>query len=239
MLPPPPLYIPPEPIVTIPHARIEIIGDANFSATAQLEGWPGDGTPENPYIIDGLGIDLEGGNNLRCIEIRDTQVSFTISNCNLTRAYAISFGNNEAGIYLENVMNGELVDNIVNCNDNGIILYGSDFNTVANNFCSNNSDGIVLYESDFNTVANNTCYNNRIGIYIYVSKYNTVVNNTCWRNTEQDILQESYPREYDPEVRDMTEFLLVFGSIYIIGFSVMALLGGILIVYKRVSKDGN
>ncbi|MHA1909534.1 MAG: hypothetical protein ACW98Y_19705, partial [Candidatus Thorarchaeota archaeon] len=37
-----------------PHGPIAIDGDASFSDIAQLEGWPGDGSPENPYIIDGL-----------------------------------------------------------------------------------------------------------------------------------------------------------------------------------------
>jgi len=53
------LWVPPprddgEPVVETPYGFITIDGDANFSDTALLEGWPGDGTPENPYIIDGL-----------------------------------------------------------------------------------------------------------------------------------------------------------------------------------------
>ncbi|MHA2302672.1 MAG: hypothetical protein ACXACD_17130, partial [Candidatus Thorarchaeota archaeon] len=86
-LPPSPLPIPqpPTPLQLTPHSNITIDGDANFSATALLEGWPGDGSPENPYIIDGLDIDLGGGVG-HCISISNTRVNFTISNCTLTGA---------------------------------------------------------------------------------------------------------------------------------------------------------
>ena len=73
------------PLAGTPHAPIAIDGDANFTDTALLEGWHGDGSPENPFIIDRLDIDL-GGNNGSCISITNTQVSFIISNCNLTGA---------------------------------------------------------------------------------------------------------------------------------------------------------
>ena len=76
LLPPPP---------GIPHGAIAIDGNANFSATALLKGWPGDGSPENPFIINGLEIDLNGAYG-SCIAISNTQVSFIIRNCNLTGA---------------------------------------------------------------------------------------------------------------------------------------------------------
>ncbi|MHA2058964.1 MAG: right-handed parallel beta-helix repeat-containing protein, partial [Candidatus Thorarchaeota archaeon] len=136
-LPPPPLPpLPSSPDPGTPHGAITIDGDANFSDTALLEGWPGDGSPENPYIIDGLDIDLDG-NNGSCISISNTRVSFTISNCNLTGAS----GDSGTGIWLSNVTNGELVNNICNNNRIGISLGGSDSNTVANNTCNSNSDG--------------------------------------------------------------------------------------------------
>ncbi|MHA2241182.1 MAG: NosD domain-containing protein, partial [Candidatus Thorarchaeota archaeon] len=132
-----------------PHGPIAIDGDANFSDTALLEGWDGDGSPENPYLIDGLDIDL-GVYDEFCISISNTNASFTISNCNLTGA--------GVGIYLENVTNGELVNNTCKRSDIGISLWNSNSNTVANNTCNSNKDwGICLEESYSNTVANNTC----------------------------------------------------------------------------------
>ncbi|MHA2150222.1 MAG: right-handed parallel beta-helix repeat-containing protein [Candidatus Thorarchaeota archaeon] len=153
-----------------PHGPIAIDGDASFSDTALLEGWPGDGSPENPYIIDGLDIDL-GGEDGHCISISNTRVNFTISNCNLAGAFV--------GIGLENVTYGELVENIVDGNYYGAQLRASSSNTVENNTCSSNSIGISLEESYSNTVANNTCTSNDNGITLDGSDSNTVVNNIC------------------------------------------------------------
>ncbi|MHA2058967.1 MAG: right-handed parallel beta-helix repeat-containing protein [Candidatus Thorarchaeota archaeon] len=177
---------PPTPLQLTPHGAITIVGDANFTAIALLEGWPGDGSPEDPFIIDGLEIDL-GGELRHCIFVCNTRVSFTISNCNLT-------GSGWVGILLENVTNGELVNNTCTSNGgSGITLYDSDYNTVANNTCTNNGEsgsydgGIYLRVSDSNTVANNTCSGNDVGIYLFGNS-NTVVDNTCNNNTNYGIL---------------------------------------------------
>ncbi len=178
-----------------PHGPIVIDGDANFLDTVLQEGWPGDGSPENPYIIDGLDIDL-GDEVGHCIIISNTRVSFTISNCSLTGAgYFPSWsGYGGTGINLWNVTNGELVNNT--CNSNGAVgirLGNSHFNTAANNTCnSNGADGIRLGESDSNTVVKNTCFNNgERGIYLEDSHQNTVANNTCTSNRYGIYLENS------------------------------------------------
>ncbi len=189
-----------------PHSPIVIDGDANFSATALLEGWPGDGSHGNPYIIDGLDIEL-GGAVGNCISIRNTRVHFTIRNCNLIGASGEDFG---AGINIENVTHGELLNNIVEGNRLGIFVANSHYSAISDNTCFNNTEsGIWLTGSDSNTVVNNTCYrnlwgiklggdpmtggegahsnnvadnvcnNNYIGIYLYRSESNTLDNNTC------------------------------------------------------------
>ncbi|MHA1905606.1 MAG: right-handed parallel beta-helix repeat-containing protein [Candidatus Thorarchaeota archaeon] len=217
-----PRTIPPTPLQLTPHGAIAIDGDANFSDTALLKGWPGDGSPENPFIIDGLDIDL-GGAHWYGISINNTRASFTISNCNVTSADGTMEMCGGAGINLENVTNGELVNNT--CNNNfvvgiklsesdsntvvnntciddgwyGISLWTSDSNTVANNTCSSNSLGILI-SGDSNTVANNTCNSNGIGIELGGDS-NTVTNNTCSSNTERGIYLHNL---YDSTVVDNT-----------------------------------
>ncbi|MHA2210099.1 MAG: right-handed parallel beta-helix repeat-containing protein [Candidatus Thorarchaeota archaeon] len=219
---PPPPPPPPTPLQLTPHGAIAIDGDANFSDTALLKGWPGDGSPENPFIIDGLDIDL-GGAHWYGISINNTRASFTISNCNVTSADGTMEMCGGAGINLENVTNGELVNNT--CNNNfvvgiklsesdsntvvnntciddgwyGISLWTSDSNTVANNTCSSNSLGILI-SGDSNTVANNTCNSNGIGIELGGDS-NTVTNNTCSSNTERGIYLHNL---YDSTVVDNT-----------------------------------
>jgi parallel beta-helix repeat protein len=158
-----------------------IDGDAHFAAAAQTEGWPGDGSAGYSYVIDGLDIDLAGGSG-HCISISNTRVNFTISNCNMIGA------SSGAGIYLENVTYGKLLENSFDGNSYGIYLSLSNSITVANNTCTGNNYGIYLYGSRFNTLSHNTCSNNNVGIYIvgiglwWISQANTVANNTCSNN---------------------------------------------------------
>ncbi|MFW9887975.1 MAG: nitrous oxide reductase family maturation protein NosD [Candidatus Thorarchaeota archaeon] len=168
------------------HGPIVIDGDDNFATTAFAEGWLGDGSPEDPFIIDGLDIDF--------VDIRNTRVSFTLRKCNLISGRLF-------GIRLGNVKNGEIVNNTCSDNSYGIHLLNSSSNTVVNNTvcdvgvgicvegsasiivsnnnCSNNMVGISLEESSSNTVTNNTCLGNHIGISLYYSNSTTVANNTC------------------------------------------------------------
>jgi parallel beta-helix repeat protein len=161
-----------------PHDPIVIDGDVNFRASAQVEGWPGNGTSEDPIIIEGLDIDTSGAST-HGIRISSTQVYFVICNSNLTCASASSY----SGIYLNNVKNGALINNTCTSYSRGIFLISSDFNTVANNTCTSNHDGIFFDNSDFNTVVNNTCSgNSNNGICISFSYFNTVANCTCTSN---------------------------------------------------------
>ena len=65
------------------HEPIDIVGDDDLNATALVEGWPGNGTSQNPYRIQGLSINLDGATG-NCIYIRDTRAHFIISSCSPT-----------------------------------------------------------------------------------------------------------------------------------------------------------
>jgi parallel beta-helix repeat protein len=155
------------------HDPIEIDGNTNFSLTASVEGWPGDGSFGNPYIIDGLEID-RGGSAGHAISISNTRANFTIQNCNLTRASV------NAGIFLNNVSHGFLFNNTSTLNRYGIQLVDSSHNTIANNTCNSNSDGINARSVVSSTFENNTCNNNWSGIQIWDrSSGNIVSQNIC------------------------------------------------------------
>lgn len=165
-----------------PHVPIVIDGDSNFKDTAFIEGWLGNGLPQNPYIIDGLDIDLAATPG-HCISISNTQAHFVIRNSNLTGASV----NPGAGIYLNNVTNGLLINNTCTSNNYGIYLEDSLFNTVSDNIYNNNYRGFYLFLSYFNTVMNNTCTSNtNIGTLLISSNSNTLNNNT-FKNNYQGI----------------------------------------------------
>jgi parallel beta-helix repeat protein len=170
-------------VLGTPHDPIVIDGDANFSATALLEGWPGDGSPGNPYIIDGLDIDL-GDEGSSCIFINSTQVSFIIRNCNLTGAWT--------GIFLNNVTNGELMNNLLDDNYCSILVEYSSNCTITENYCNSDQVGISFEDAYYNIVANNTCNRNYWGIETHDSNFNTFSDNTCNDNSGMGIsLRES------------------------------------------------
>jgi parallel beta-helix repeat protein len=161
-------------VAFILHDPIVINGDANFTETASAEGWLGDGSSDNPYIIENLDID-RGGTSGACINISNTLVHFTIQNCALAGASA------HAGIYLNNVSHGFLSNSTSTSNRYGIYLLYSNNNTIANNTCTSNSDGgIFMYDSDYNTVSGNDCDNNaNFGIFLRFCESSLFSNNSC------------------------------------------------------------
>ena len=171
-----------------PHAPIVIDGDTNFSDTAVSEGWSGNGSSGNPYIIDGLDIDL-GGAAGSCIFISNTQVNFTISNCNLTVA-SVSPG---SGIYLDTVMNARVVDNFCQQNTHGVFIQGrgSKYCILTNNTCTENSvSGIQLVACLNISLIRNNCSGNYHGINVIDllgqsghSGDHILANNICCNNT--------------------------------------------------------
>ncbi|MFW9911989.1 MAG: right-handed parallel beta-helix repeat-containing protein [Candidatus Thorarchaeota archaeon] len=169
-------------IGSIPHDLIVIDGDANFSSTASAEGWLGDGSSGNPYIINSLTID-RGGAAGHCTNISNTRAYFIIQNCNLTGASA------DAGIYLYNVSHGLLKNNTCNLNRYGIYLLDSNSNTIANNTCTQNIDrGLYMYNSDFNIVSDNDFSDNvNYAILLYYCDSSLFYRNLCSSNGYEGI----------------------------------------------------
>ncbi|MHA1346499.1 MAG: NosD domain-containing protein [Candidatus Heimdallarchaeaceae archaeon] len=151
-----------------PHASISITSDAG------LEIFPGSGTKEVPYLIEGYNItttDTYG------ISITGTTKYFTVRNCYVDA--------NTYGIYSDNIATGTATVINNTCNNNnlaGIDLGHSDNSIVSNNTCINNWAGIWLFHSGSSTVANNTCNNNYVGNILTSSSHSTIANNTCSDN---------------------------------------------------------
>ncbi|MEE9151668.1 MAG: hypothetical protein V3U20_07545 [Thermoplasmata archaeon] len=87
-----------------PHDPIQIFGDSDFIQTAAYEGWEGNGTSDNPYIIKGYEIQGEGHG----IEIRFTTLHFIISDSRISYKGSPSGSNqtDQSGIYIYSVRNG-------------------------------------------------------------------------------------------------------------------------------------
>ncbi len=95
------------------HSPIEIDGDSEFA----LQGWKGNGTKNNPYLIESLTIMSSGES---CIKIMNTNSFFIIRNCTLGGA---SF--NEGGIAISSGANGFCCNNTIFSCDSGVLLWFS------------------------------------------------------------------------------------------------------------------
>ncbi|MFX0207509.1 MAG: nitrous oxide reductase family maturation protein NosD [Candidatus Hodarchaeota archaeon] len=158
------------------HDPIVIDGDANFSVTAALEGWPGSGTKANPYIISSYNITPSSKHPYpyKIIAIANTDVYFQISNCLLDGSDGIGY----SGIALSNVTHAQITDNIVS---------NMSFGYPAPGF------GINMWESSDIFLFNNTltnCANGGIGLLNSMNI--TIIENT---------IVEKWPRDPNRGVR--------------------------------------
>ncbi|MFW9919250.1 MAG: NosD domain-containing protein [Candidatus Thorarchaeota archaeon] len=151
---------------------IEIAGDVEFNTTAFANGWSGNGTEINPYIIEYQVIDKAFGQG-PCINISDTRAYFIIRYCDLRYA---TYYLNGAGVYLTNVTNGQIVQNTIFYNEYGIYMSSCQDIVVFNNSMSSiDRAGLSLFSSSSLTIENNTM---DAGIEFWWSHSNILVNNT-------------------------------------------------------------
>ena len=196
-------YQSPQPILSweTPHAAIEITSNGDFGS----QGWPGDGSPTTPYVIEDLIISATAATP--AISITGTDVHFVIRDCVINGSYEAS-----TGIVLNSVANAMIFNNtcfegdigvLLNHTDGisvvenqcyamkraGIYLDDSDDNTIQRNFVVDGWDGIYLERSLLNFVDENFCAGNEWGIDLYwTSNDNDVYNNTLISNAECGIL---------------------------------------------------
>ncbi len=174
-----------------PHRSIIISSNADFSS----QGWPGSGTPADPFIIEWL--DLTHYDT--CISIRNTDVYFEIRNCLIS--FPSVYSSPEEGIHFVTVMHGTIFNCIIEQHYVGVSLYNSgncilynntvinnrgfgfklersDTCTLTNNTVTNSDYGFSLLNSDNCMLANNTVSNNDYGIYLVSLKSCTLTSNT-------------------------------------------------------------
>jgi parallel beta-helix repeat protein len=146
-----------------PHSRISIDSDADFAN----QGWPGNGTQENPYVIRGLYI---VGGDLNCIRIRNTRVHFIVTNCWL------EYG--RPSFLIENVTNALITNTTCDTPDDGVRLIFSESIELFNNTCINTDKGISIRDSNSILIINNTCFNGDFGLLVFDSFSTEIINNT-------------------------------------------------------------
>ncbi len=87
---------------------IFIEGDADFASQASSNGWPGDGSASDPYVISGYAFDVSHGTfqQIPLLQIKDTTVHFIVRNNTFT-----STDTYVVGIDLINAPNAVITNN--------------------------------------------------------------------------------------------------------------------------------
>ena len=171
---------------------IRIDGNEDFAEKAEENGWLGDGSEDDPYVIEGYEIDgggYESGYRARAdgryeygIYIGNVTEHFVIRECYVHNITAISeylgldrdhaLTRTPPGIFLFNSQNGRIEKNKIN---SSIALSGSSHNVIANNIIrpANSSSldghGITIIPSSWDPLKN--------------SGHNDILNNTIYNKT--------------------------------------------------------
>lgn len=174
--------------VFTPHVPISITSNSQFATMADEEGWRGNGTQSDPYIIEGY--DIDGGYGTYCISVSGTTVFFHIRDCWLRQAMGYPDG---SGVTLSDVQHG-VVENctIERCAGYGARALSSLDIAFRNNTCRWVALGLyfsicysILYPSLKSSILNNTCEDGinsmgmlEYGVSVYATNYATVEGNT-------------------------------------------------------------
>jgi parallel beta-helix repeat protein len=178
------------------HPFIHIYNDSQFAAQASAESWPGAGTEEEPYLIQGYNI----SETEELIRIENTTVYFEITDCwfnfSLFSIYLLDVSNaviqncimkeTWEGVHIENCTDvivsgcdiepdlfGVYMDETIDCRVENTIIRGS-INSESGIF-SIFSEGLVLF--------NNTIFEfDQHGILLAFGGFAEILNNTLYDN---------------------------------------------------------
>ncbi|MHA1166919.1 MAG: NosD domain-containing protein [Candidatus Hodarchaeales archaeon] len=149
----------------IDHDPVSITSDADFVSL----GCSGDGSSENPYIIEDYRIETS---EEKAISISSTSSYFVIRNCFLVA--------NARGIDISDVADGTATVINNTCSDSvyGMYIWSTTDVAVSNNDLINNDYGLFIHSCPNSNVTSNNCFDNDRGILLRYSPSSNVINNT-------------------------------------------------------------
>ncbi len=174
----------------VQHDPVSIVGDNQLVAMAQAEGWPGDGSASNPYVIEGYYITANGSftgyTGSYALGLVDTTKYVVIRN----NIFNSSITSASVGVYLQGVKNIVVENNIFEDTlTNGVDLLESMAITVTNNsFQAVQFSGVYTVEVNQTTISGNTFANSTIRVDTATS--DVIIDN----NVFQNVYSTSYGR---------------------------------------------
>ena len=132
---------------------INIKGNEEFHENAEENNWPGEGTEQDPYVIEDYEID--GSEPTYAIIIGHTDVHFVIRNNYLYNAWFPEPYWYTGAVTLVNITNGMVNNNTIRFSSFGVNLMSLSYNQVLNNTFIGNDQGIRVSNSHSNRLSGN------------------------------------------------------------------------------------
>jgi parallel beta-helix repeat protein len=205
------------------YETISIIGTAEFHLKAQEEGWSGDGSSSNPYLISGL-------ISMQYIDIRNSDLFFHINDCFLAGIRLVNTSNSVIsnnnvfhgiynGIWLDSSKNISILNNNIvgsGMSRSGCIVWdeysclisNSPGTTLEKNNISNTLVAFKLIYSGSSTLTGNFIINAGSGIIFTSSPFCTVTEN----HFLQGSLFGSFMNSSDSHVMDPFSLIAISNS---------------------------
>ncbi|MHA1948859.1 MAG: right-handed parallel beta-helix repeat-containing protein [Candidatus Thorarchaeota archaeon] len=158
----------------IAHDSVIITSDASWIS----QGWPGSGTPEDPYRIVSLWISSEANWG---IWVSNTNAHFVVSNC------LISEGPDE-GIHLQNCHNATIEDTTITGLPDGIVVEDTSYLTIDNCESTSTNYGMFLDGVSIATISDSRFSGDFVACEIVDSL--VMFNNNNITNSDTGILAE-------------------------------------------------
>jgi parallel beta-helix repeat protein len=175
-----------------PHSPIFIDDDDGFD-----DDWPGDGTKDNPFIIEGFHIK----SNVYCIKIVSTSSHFIIRDCLLENRDDVIDGN---GIVMERVRNGVVERCIINGMSTGINILKSEQVSILSCEITKGKGGIrlekiltsevggcELSDFDYGIYASRVSYSRLTENRIEITTNGIIVDNCVRTNITENTIQNA------------------------------------------------
>jgi parallel beta-helix repeat protein len=131
----------------LPHTPILITCDEDLLEQAKAEGWEGSGKPKEPITIAKLNIT----STITCINISNTRLDFTISDCLLSA----SMNSGNPAVSFLNATRGSIIGCDILFHSTGVYLFNSTYCWLSDNFISSSNRGFYLNSTNHCTLQNN------------------------------------------------------------------------------------
>ncbi len=191
---------------------IDELGSGNFTwdQVSQFAWCSGDGSYSNPYSIGSIVVDAQSIGS--CIRIENSYTKyFIIHNCLTMNAQATG---GEAGIVLDSVHNGTILNCEIIDNYLGIYLSHSENITIKGNSIDDNTgQGIVLYQSKNNQIiGNEQSVSLYYGLFLNAGSNNNSISGNIFQENTGAASHGDGIRIKDSESNNITENLLMYND---------------------------